>query len=153
MRTPDLIATIALPLVVISVPALAQQRDIFGPDEIVDGDTIVVNHIRIRLFGMDAPEFDQSCTDNDGKAYSCGHLAPVALKELIGGSPVSCASVDSDRYHRTVAVCKSADGNDLSNDMVRIPLVNSRIGIAYDATIKGMQAYPWFVVHYDLLSR
>jgi endonuclease YncB( thermonuclease family) len=69
---------------------------------------------------MDAPEFDQSCTDNDGKAYSCGHLAAVALKELIGGSPVSCASVDSDRYHRTVAVCKSADGNDLSNDMVRL---------------------------------
>lgn len=120
VSTRDLIATIALSVLAVSAPARAQQRDIIGPAEIVDGDTIVVNHTRIRLFGMDAPEFDQSCTDNDGKAYSCGHLAAVALNELIGDSPVSCTPMDTDRYHRTVAVCKSADGNDLSDDMVRL---------------------------------
>ena len=108
---------------ILVMPALSvdnQQGEIVGEAEIVDGDTITVNHVRIRLFGIDAPESDQSCFDDNGKQYSCGQLASVALNELIADNPVSCTPVDRDRYGRTVAICKSADGNDLSDDMVRL---------------------------------
>ena len=46
--------------------------DIIGKAEIVDGDTIIINDIRIRFTGSDAPESyffgkTQKCADAQGK--------------------------------------------------------------------------------------
>ena len=42
-----------------------------GPARMIDGDTLDVGGVRIRLHGIDAPESEQSCQAG-GKRWSCG---------------------------------------------------------------------------------
>ena len=87
-----------------------------GPARVIDGDTLDVAGVRIRLHGIDAPESKQSCQAG-GKRWSCGREATRALRGRIGGRSVSCQERDRDRYGRVVAVC-SASGTDLNAWMV-----------------------------------
>lgn len=84
---------------------------------IVDGDTLRLGHQLVRLYGIDAPERDQTC---DGGRWPAGKLSTAALDEIIGGRPVMCAQVDWDgRNKRPVSRCSSvAGGADLSKLMV-----------------------------------
>ena len=73
--------------------------------------------MRVRLFGIDAPERDQSCAKSDGTRYSCGQLARDALARAIGDSSVRCTKRDVDKYGRMVGVCRT-DAGDLSETLV-----------------------------------
>jgi endonuclease YncB( thermonuclease family) len=88
-----------------------------GAARVVDGDTIEIREQRIRMWGIDAPELAQRCTE-DGHLYPCGLDASQALRKRIGRKPVSCVRRDTDRYGRMVALCR-ADGIDLSRWMVQ----------------------------------
>ncbi|WP_292896002.1 MULTISPECIES: thermonuclease family protein [unclassified Nitratireductor] len=70
-----------------------------------DGDTLTVAGERIRLEGIDAPEFQQRCTLG-GKEYACGREALRALRRLVGGAEVVCEGFQRDRYDRLLARCK-----------------------------------------------
>ena len=83
----------------------------------IDGDTLVVAGVRVRLLGIDAPEGKQSCA-RDGVPWLCGQEAAKALRELVGSSTVSCVEHDRDPYKRSVSVCKLPDGTDLGSFMV-----------------------------------
>ena len=87
-----------------------------GPARVIDGDTLDVGGVRIRLHGIDAPESEQICRAG-GKRWSCGREAARALAGRIGGRPVGCQERDRDRYGRVVAAC-SASGVDLNAWMV-----------------------------------
>ncbi|WP_460272155.1 thermonuclease family protein [Celeribacter sp. ULVN23_4] len=89
-----------------------------GVLRIVDGDTVAIGEIRIRLFGIDAPELSQSCSDTRGKDWSCGTWSKSVLANLAAGK-VRCFARDTDRYGRTVAVCE-AGGKDLNAQMVAL---------------------------------
>lgn len=89
-----------------------------GQARIIDGDTLDVGGERVRLWGVDAPERDQSCEDAAGRPYACGQQAAAALSDLIAGRAVTCNQRDIDHYGRTVAQC-SADGEDLAGRLVR----------------------------------
>jgi endonuclease YncB( thermonuclease family) len=91
-------------LLLTTSPALAKE-EVFGIPRVIDGDTIVVNGTRIRLFGIDAPESKQSCT-TAGKDYECGTASTNALVEKIGSAPVRCAVKRKDMYGRSVAICR-----------------------------------------------
>lgn len=54
-----------------------------------DGDSITLGSTRVRLRGIDAPEYSQLCT-KDGADYACGKLAREALVRLAAGKAVSC---------------------------------------------------------------
>ena len=58
--------------------------------KIIDGDTIILNSEKIRLYGIDTPEIKQTCTDNYGHTYTCGVKAKLELKKIIGSRKVSC---------------------------------------------------------------
>jgi endonuclease YncB( thermonuclease family) len=73
-----------------------------------DGDSITLDGARIRLRGIDAPEFSQVCK-RDGLDYPCGKLSRQALVGLIGGRPVSCEGWERDRYDRLLATCRVGD--------------------------------------------
>lgn len=82
---------------------------------VTDGDTIKFNGTTFRLWGIDAPETKQWCGD-----YPAGVLAAAALETLMKGrGQVECERKDTDRYGRTVAICR-ADGRDLGKTMVKL---------------------------------
>ena len=87
--------------------AHASRPTLSGWASVVDGDTLDVGEVRIRLFGVDAPESRQSCVAG-GRRRACGERATRALGGLVGGRTVSCEERDRDRYGRIVAVCSSA---------------------------------------------
>lgn len=62
---------------------------------VVDGDTMRVNGIKIRMWGVDAPEVGQ-------RGYS---EATESLQENALLKKVSCVIHDRDRYGRLVAQC------------------------------------------------
>jgi endonuclease YncB( thermonuclease family) len=84
----------------------------------IDGDSFKAGDVEIRLYGIDAPEYRQMCTDNKQREISCGKLARDALSKLISSRAVSCTTLDRDRYGRQVSVCK--DGTtDINREVVR----------------------------------
>jgi endonuclease YncB( thermonuclease family) len=86
---------------------------IIGKAWVIDGDTVVISDVHIRLEGIDAPETDQTCTDANGKSWPCGQTATRELRGFIGGRGAE------DRYGRTLAVCKLPDGSDVNAWLVR----------------------------------
>jgi endonuclease YncB( thermonuclease family) len=85
----------------------------------IDGDSFKAGSTEIRLYGIDAPEYRQSCTDQSGQHHACGKLARDVLSNLIRARTVSCKIIDRDRYGREVSVCK--DGAlDINREMVRM---------------------------------
>ena len=86
--------------------------------KIIDGDTIILNSEKIRLYGIDTPEIKQTCTDNYGHTYLCGIKAKLELKKIIGSRKVSCIKKTKDRYKRSISICY-VDENDINSLMVR----------------------------------
>ena len=84
--------------------ALAQE--ILGRASVVDGDILELQGVRIRLWGVDAVESSQTCLDASGKPWPCGRRAAFALADFLGQRTVRCERKDTDRYGRTVAVCR-----------------------------------------------
>lgn len=87
-----------------------------GSAVVNDGDTLTLAGQRIRLRGIDAPEFGQTCT-RDGASYGCGRQARRELETLIGGRTVVCEGWQRDRYGRLLAVCRAGD-TDLNRRLV-----------------------------------
>ena len=91
---------------------------ITGSARVIDGDTINIGQVRIRLEGIDAPEAGQTCQGKAGATWPCGSSATTALEKLIAGNPVRCDRRSLDKYGRTLAVC-FVRGRDINADMVR----------------------------------
>lgn len=108
-----------LPLVLALALAfpLTAWADVTGPARVIDGDTIEVSGVRIRLYGIDAPESRQACMSENG-LYGCGRKATAAMQRAIGGQPVKCHVRGEDRYGRLVAVCFNDDGEDIGKGLV-----------------------------------
>jgi endonuclease YncB( thermonuclease family) len=94
--------------ILLAGPAFAAEP-IVGRASVTDGDTVVIRGTRIRLYGIDTPESAQLCQDAAGKSYRCGQVAALALADKIGEANISCESRDTDRYGRTVAVCRKGN--------------------------------------------
>jgi endonuclease YncB( thermonuclease family) len=87
-----------------------------GTAVVNDGDSITLGTKRVRLVGIDAPEYSQICR-KDGADYACGRRAREALVQLIGAKPVSCSGGQNDRYGRLLGNCV-AGGVDLNRAQV-----------------------------------
>ena len=104
--------------------------DITGEAEVTDGDTIIINDIRIRFTGSDAPESyffgkTQTCLDGKDREWECGNAATQKLKDLINNQTVRCTDEGQDRYGRTLGICYVGD-MDLQAEMVK-----SGMAVAY----------------------
>jgi endonuclease YncB( thermonuclease family) len=56
-----------LSAVLLAINGLAFAGDLIGQASVIDGDTIEIHGTSIRIFGIDAPESDQLCRDEDGE--------------------------------------------------------------------------------------
>lgn len=99
--------------ILIAAPASAGVR-------VVDGDTLEVDGVMVRLNGIDAPETWQTCGGPDGE-WRCGDVAADRLAELTAGREVTCAGDRNDGYGRLIATCRIG-GEDIGAAMVRAGL-------------------------------
>jgi endonuclease YncB( thermonuclease family) len=86
------------------IAAQAVAGPISGIARAKDGDSMMVGETEVRLFGIDAPEFDQSCS-RSGQAWACGAEAADRLSRLVTGKEVRCIAVSTDQYERTLGRC------------------------------------------------
>ena len=105
-------------LLPLSAPLTAGEVvEVAGRASVIDGDTIEIRSIRIRLHGVDAPESGQSCLDAQDRTWRCGQKSALALADQIGRAVVFCRVRDTDRYGRLIATC-AAGGLNLNAWMV-----------------------------------
>ncbi|PZX10464.1 endonuclease YncB(thermonuclease family) [Celeribacter halophilus] len=116
--------------------AIVAGRD--GALRIVDGDTLAIGEVKIRLHGIDAPEMSQSCSDMRGKSWACGAWSKAVLERLAAGD-IACDPKDRDRYGRVVAVCHGASG-DLNAEMVRVGAAYAYETYALDYVLQEEEA-------------
>jgi endonuclease YncB( thermonuclease family) len=89
-----------------------------GPARVVDGDTLVIGEVRVRLEGIDAPESAQTCGKGLIGTWRCGKAATDHLARLVRDREVVCESRGADAYGRMLGVCTTA-GLELNADLVR----------------------------------
>lgn len=89
-----------------------------------DGDSLRVGGREIRLYGIDAPETRQSCTDAAGRDWACGAAATSLMNAMAakGGAHVACRTTTRDKYRRFVSICMNGAGEDLGAMLVRAGL-------------------------------
>jgi endonuclease YncB( thermonuclease family) len=83
----------------------------------VDGDTLRIGQVRIRLTGLDAPELDQTCVSPDGASWECGSQARTFLSGLLKRGDAVCIPSGRDRYRRVLARC-TIDRADVGEELV-----------------------------------
>lgn len=96
-----------------------KQGDIIsGQAHVLDGDTIKINNVSLRFFGIDAPEKKQTCLDGEGNKYLCGSRSALFLYDLVYQKTVSCTVQSVAGWGRYSAICE-AGGIDLNAMMVQ----------------------------------
>jgi endonuclease YncB( thermonuclease family) len=105
-------------LLLFTATGVALPDDLIRQASIIDGDTLEIHGIRIRLWGIDAPESTQLCRGEDSLQFRCGAKAANGLDTFIARRLVNCATLSLDQYGRTVATCSVA-GVDLGEWLVR----------------------------------
>ena len=104
LRTGAVLVSLLAPLVMALAPARADRAIIEGQAHVIDADTIDIGGTSIRLWGIDAPERDQTCVLGR-LVYDCGQLAADELEAFLNGRTVRCRNRTTDRYGRIVGVC------------------------------------------------
>jgi endonuclease YncB( thermonuclease family) len=93
------------------------ERTVAGQGQVIDGDSLVVNGVRIRILDVDAPERGQFCFARgesvDQGAWHCGKRAAAALSDWIGEQKISCETTGQEVRKDWLARC-SVGGEDLA---------------------------------------
>ena len=74
---------------------------------VTDGDTLRLGSTIYRLDGIDAPEIDQTCLDQNGDVWPCGVAARDRLNAYVGTRAVRCEDKGPDPVykHRQIGIC------------------------------------------------
>ena len=114
------------------------RSDVSGRVVVIDGDTFDVGGTRVRLFGIDAVENDQSCATQRGASWSCGAWVTSVVTERFQNQTARCQTLDRDRYNRVVARCY-IDGMDVARQLVRdgLAFAYRRYSMDYDLDEKA----------------
>ena len=104
------------------------EEKISGKAFVLDGDSLRVNRKEIRLFGIDAPEYSQTCFNKNNIEYPCGQNSKEFLIKLIGGKKINCFYAQKDKYQRYLSICYL---NDVS---VNEELVKNGMAVVYNFT-------------------
>jgi len=103
-------------IVLLLLHGICSAEEITGIPRLVDGDSIRIADVDIRLHGIDAPEAKQLCLVK-GDDWACGETATKALKQIIGTASIRCEWKQRDRYERALGTCYR-DGHDIGELMV-----------------------------------
>ena len=99
-----------------------------GKAYVLDGDSIRVSRKEVRLFGIDAPEYSQTCFNKKKIEYNCGLNSKEFLIKLIGGKKVECFYAQKDKYDRFLAKCY------LDNLSINEEIIKNGMAVVYNFT-------------------
>jgi endonuclease YncB( thermonuclease family) len=102
----------------------AAAEPLTGRAHVVDGATLDIAGVMIRLAGVDAPARTEICTRPVGAGpqalpwlaaapYPCGYERAQALEKLLGNRTVTCTPRGRDARNRVVATCSAGDIPDI----------------------------------------
>jgi endonuclease YncB( thermonuclease family) len=98
--------------------------ELSGRADVLDGDSLRIGRHEIRLHGIDAPEYRQTCMQGD-RPRRCGIEALKALEQMIGANPVRCTWDEHDTYGRALATCY------VNGENLNARLVAAGVAVAY----------------------
>lgn len=79
-------------------------------ERVIDGDTLLVaGGLKIRLWGIDAPEKDEPLYKHSA----------LLLEQLIADKEITCKFIEFDRYQRSVMQCSDHTGQDIGAFLVK----------------------------------
>ncbi len=125
--------------------SLGLSADVTFAEDAQDGDTIEIQGQLACLYGIDAFELDQTCTDARGNAWPCGVAAKATLATLIQGQALKCLVIKEDRNGCYRSRCTREDGTDLAAYMVRsgLALAMSEAYMADEVDARRRRAGAW----------
>ncbi|WP_299146849.1 thermonuclease family protein [uncultured Tateyamaria sp.] len=89
-------------------PPIPSSMQLKGRAWVIDGDTIAINRIKIRLAGIDAPELDQPW----------GQKSKWEMVKLCKGQVITVKLTGETSYDRLVGTCFLPDGRDLGAEII-----------------------------------
>jgi endonuclease YncB( thermonuclease family) len=101
---------------------------------VADGDSFAISDRKLRLDGIDAPEYRQTCSDASGKSWDCGKAARAALESLLRSPGLACTESAQDQYSRAIAKCSLDRIGDIGAAQVRA-------GMAVSHEYYGVRTY------------
>jgi endonuclease YncB( thermonuclease family) len=99
---------LALLLGLCSAASDAGQSTITGSSRVIDGDTVSVNNIHVRLKGVDAAE----------RGTPLGDDATQVMRGIVNGSELTCTLTGEHTWHREVGYCFTAAGVDINREII-----------------------------------
>jgi endonuclease YncB( thermonuclease family) len=107
-----------------------------GPSgiQVADGDSFQVDGRKLRLNGIDAPEYKQRCKDANGEPWECGKAARASLEMLLRSPGLRCEAEAEDRYGRSIASCSATNIADIAAAQVNA-------GMAVSHEYYGVRSY------------
>jgi len=91
---------------------------VVGKPVVLEGDLLSIGSQTFRLYGIDAPEKEQTCKGKN-RTYDCGHISTTGLMDLTAGvSSVACEPLGPDPEGVMIARCLDPEGFDLSRQMI-----------------------------------
>jgi endonuclease YncB( thermonuclease family) len=123
------------PIWSIVVIVLSASSGLAATATVKDGNTIQLEEVTYRLDGIDAPELDQTCIDDQADPWTCGVEAREQLNKLIGGRPVGCDDLGPDKTFRKrhIGLC-TVEGETASLNQ---QLVRAGFALDFEPSAKG----------------
>lgn len=108
-------------VLVVSLLLLASSDGLTAEALVKDARTLRVAGTTYRLDGIDAPEVDQICINDQADPWACGIDVRDSLIKLIGNRSVTCRDVGPDAVYkgRRIGLCSFDDGSSLNQMLVR----------------------------------
>jgi endonuclease YncB( thermonuclease family) len=91
-------------LAALALTSEARAADIVGAARTLNGDTLVIDQQRVRLYGIDAPETRQRCWAS-GVRYNCADQAKATLTNLTRDKEVRCRLESYDALGQFLGTC------------------------------------------------
>lgn len=113
-----------------TVLTLAATTPLIAGVQVIDGDTVYIDGVRIRILSIDTPETFRSRCENE---YQLGLKAKERLTELLSSGSVSYTPDGVDRFGRTLATVYAGDvdvGKVLLKEGYALPYVSGPEGKA-----------------------
>ncbi len=92
-------------LISVLLISVSVRADVAGEARVVNGVTLLIGDVSVRLEGVDPPQADDICHDVTGLSLRCTGQATDWLRRMIGGKRVVCLGDKINRVGFLLATC------------------------------------------------